>query len=236
MLPTDIAFGFLAGLLSCLSPEALLLFPLMVGAAGAPKRAGVVGGLAGAGLSLVLSGMVAVSLGASFGLDAIWLRRIVGGILLAHGLMLMSPKLSNRFSWFTGGAVGLSFERRPGLAVGGMFRQFLLALLVAANWLPKLTPLLARVSMMAADGRDVRLALGILFAFGVGAALPWILLGRMIRLSIGAPATEGMMGKAFLALSLFVVAGLSLSGFDQVVARTIDQALPQAARDLVMRY
>ena len=38
------------------------------------------------------------------------------------------------------------------------------------------------------------------------------------------------------ALSLFVVAGLSLSGFDQVVARTIDQALPQAARDLVMRY
>ena len=236
MLPIDIMHGFLAGLLSFLSPETLLLFPVMAGAAGATNRASVIGGLAGAGLSLVLSGMAAVTLGASFGLDAIWLRRIVGGLLVAHALILMSQKLSDRFSWFTGGASVLGFERRPGLAVGGVFRQFLLALLVAANWLPRLTPLLAGASMAAADGRDVSTALEILFAFGLGAALPWVVLGRFIRLVIGAQAAEGMMGKAFLALALLVVAGLGLSGFDQVMTRAIDQITPQDVRDLVVKY
>ena len=89
---------------------------------------------------------------------------------------------------------------------------------------------------VAADGRDVSLAWGVLFAFGLGAALPWILLGRLVRLVTGGAATEGMMGKAFLALSLFVVAGLGLSGFDQVLAQAIDQGLVQGARELATRY
>ena len=48
----DIAFGFLAGVVSCLTPQALLLLPLAFVAAGAVSRTNVIAPAFGLGFAL----------------------------------------------------------------------------------------------------------------------------------------------------------------------------------------
>ena len=230
MTPNDIGTGFLAGMLSFLSPEAWLLIPLLASAAGAAGRAGAVAAIVGMGCALALTGMV----GTSFNLEAVWLRRIVCGLLLLQGACLMSERLVERFSLFTGGARGFSTSADSN--AGSMFRQFLLAFLLGAHWLPRVGPVLGQASLMAADARNISLALEILFAFGVGAALPWIVLGRGIRMIIGDTAGGGMSGKRFLGLLLLAVGALGLSELDAVAIQTISPFFPSWARAMVIKY
>ena len=75
MKPFDAFLAVLGGVLSCLTPEALMLFPLFMAAAAAIDRISLVAIAAGLGLSLVLAGTLAVSVGTAFGFDAVWLRR-----------------------------------------------------------------------------------------------------------------------------------------------------------------
>ncbi len=230
MTPNDIGTGFLAGVLSFLSPEAWLLIPLLASAAGAAGRAGAVAAIVGMGCALALTGVA----GTSLNLEAVWLRRIVGGLLLLQGACLMSERLVERFSLLTGGARG--FSSSADSAVGSMFRQFLLALLLGAHWLPRVGPVLGQASVMAADARNISLALEILFAFGAGAALPWIVLGRGIRMVIGDTAGGGMSGKRFLGLLLLTVGALGLSGLDAVAIQTVSPFFPSWARAMVIKY
>ena len=239
MIPTDIGFGFLAGLLSLLTPETLFLLPLLPGAAGASSRAGVAACLVGAGAALVLSGLAAGWLGTTFGLDALWLRRGAGALLLVLGLLLLSGTLTRRFPFLTGGSGGPG-ERAARAWFGGMVRQFLLALLVGVVWLPRLTPLLGKATLTAAaETLNYALALEILFAFGIGAVLPWVLLGRIARLILGSlsdAAPAGMAGKRLLGLALVAVAGVSLSGADVAVIQALDALLPNWVGRLAMTY
>ena len=230
MTANDIGAGFLAGVLSFLSPEAWLLLPLLASAAGAAGRAGVGAAIIGMGCALALTGM----LGTSFNLEAVWLRRIVCGLLLLQGTCLMSESLVERFSLLTGGARG--FSSSADSTAGSMFRQFLLAFLLGAHWLPRVGPVLGQASVMAADARNISLALEILFAFGVGAALPWIVLGRGIRMIIGDTAGGGMSGKRFLGLLLLAVGALGLSELDAVAIQTISPFFPSWARAMVIKY
>lgn len=234
MTSADIGSGFLAGLLSCLSPESFLLLPLLTAAAGASGRAGVIAALAGSAISLVLTGMLAVSLGASLGLEAVWLRRLVCALLLAQGLILMSDRLTERFALFTGGSGG--FAGPVASVPGTLFRHCLLALLVGANWLPRVGPVLGQATLMAAEGRNVPLALQILLAFGAGAGLPWIMAGQAIRLIIGPSAATGMGGKSFLGFVLMIVGALGISGFDATLVQAVSPVFPGWARALVTKY
>ena len=91
MSAVDIVFGFLAGVVSCLTPEALLLLPLVLVAAGASSRVSMIAPAVGLGLSLVLTGIVAGSFG-MFGFDAFTLRRIVCAVLLLLSVTLRSEE------------------------------------------------------------------------------------------------------------------------------------------------
>ena len=233
----DILFGFLAGLVSCLTPDALLLFPLLPAAAGATGRDSLAASAAGLGLSLVLTGIAAGSFG-MFGLDAQSFRWIICAILLVLGFTLMSASLAERFSWLTGG-LGRVFENPGGGSPGRMFRQLLLALFVGANWLPIPGPTLGKASLLAADGRDSGLGYGILFAFGIGAAIAWIVVGRIFRLllrPVAAPVFDGMAGKRLLGLSLLIVAVLGGSGQFDILAHWLEGVSPAWMGKLAMTF
>ncbi len=233
----DILFGFLAGLVSCLTPHALLLFPLLLAAAGAPGRDSLAASASGLGLSLVLTGIAAGSF-AVFGLDAQSFRRIVCAILLVLGFTLMSASLVERFSWLTGGPDRV-FENPGERAPGRMARQLVLALFVGANWLPMPGPTLGKASLLAADARNSGLGFGILFGFGIGAALPWIAVGRTFRLLLRpvlAPVFDGMAGKRLLGLSLLVVAVLGGSGQFDLLAHWLDGVSPVWMRKLAITF
>src|ERR1700722_16445289 len=163
MTPIDLAFGFLAGIVSCLTPAALLLLPLALGAAGAADRASKIAPAVGLGLALVLTGIAAGSLGI-LGLDATSFRRIVCGLMVLLAIALMSVSMVDRFPRLTGGHDSV-FGASGAIQLGASFRLLLLALFVGANWLPLVGPTLGRASLMAADIWNSGLALAVLFAF-----------------------------------------------------------------------
>ena len=233
----DIAFGFLSGIVSFFTPEALTLLPLVLAAIAARGRAAVYTPVIGLGLALVLTSMLATAFGRATGQDAIWLRRILCGVAILLGTALVSRPLVERFSAFTGGAGG--FSGPAGGELGSVFRQILLSLLIGAIWIPKISPTLGKALMMAADGRDLGPALGTIFAFGAGAALPPIVIGRVSRRLLSAAAAgmlEGLAGKRVLGLALIVVAGLAVSGFDTQFSAWVDQISPAPLRRLHGAY
>ena len=233
----DILFGFLSGIVSCVTPEALLLFPLALGAAGAIDRKTTIAPAIALGLSLVLTGIAAGSLG-MFGFDARSFRRIICAVLMAQGIVLMSASLVERFPRLTGGRSG-AFGMRGGKFFGGPLRQVLLALFVGANWIPSPGLTLAKASLMAADWRNSGWGFVILFAFGIGAAVPWIVLGRVLRILVrpfAETVPDGMAGKRLLGLSLLVVAILGGSGLDAVMTHWLDGILPSWTRKLAMTF
>lgn len=233
----DILFGFLAGLVSCLTPEALLLLPLALAAAGAVGRKAVIAPAVGLGLSLLLTGIAAGSFG-MFGLDAQSFRRIVCAILIVQGIVLMSASLVERFPRLTGGS-GSVFQTPGGGPAGAVIRQVMLVLFVGANWLPSPGPTLVKASLLAADARNSGLGFGILFAFGIGAAIPWIVSGRIIRLllrPVMAGVFDGMAGQRLLGLSLLLVAILGGSGQFDILSHWLDGILPAWAHKLAMTF
>jgi cytochrome c biogenesis protein CcdA len=233
----DIALGWVAGVVSCLTPESLLLFPLVVGAAGASRRAGLVALSIGLGLAVVMSSALAGLLGTLLGLEAAWSRRFICALLILHGIMLMSGSFIARFPALTGGEPSL--HQKHAVFSGVSFRLFMLSLVVGANWKPILTPVVGRGFLMAADRENLALSLGILVAFGIGAALPWIVAGRIIRLAARPVVTglgDSIAGKRVLGLTLLVVGILGMTGQDVIVSKWIDARLPAWTRDVATRF
>ena len=237
MSAVDIVFGFLAGVVSCLTPEALLLLPLVLVAAGASSRVSMIAPAVGLGLSLVLTGIVAGSFG-MFGFDAFTLRRIVCAVLLLLSVTLMSASLAEQFSLFIGGH-GSGFTASDTVPRGGAFRLLLLAVVVGANWIPLPGPILGKASLMSADVLNSGAGLAILFAFGAGAAVPWIVLGRVLRLllrPVMGGLLRGMAGKRLLGLTLLVVAILGGSGLDLIMEHWLNGMLPDWTRKLALTF
>ncbi len=228
MTAADIMLGLLGGVLSCLTPETLLLLPLALAVAGGAGRANMLATAVGLGLSLVVTGLLAGSLGYGFGFEATLFRRIVCAVLVLQAIVLMSSALIGHYPMFTGGQ-GSMFDRSGVGSVGSSLRRLLLALFIGANWLPQIGPTLVKASLMAADIRNSGLALGVLFAFGVGAAIPWILLGCVLRFvlrRVAAGALDGMAGQRWLGLSLLVGGILGSTGMDVAMAHWLDPKLP----------
>lgn len=228
MTPTDIFLGLVGGVLSCLTPESLLLLPLALAVAGGAGRTNVIATAVGLGLSMILTGLLAGSLSHSFGFEATLFRRIVCAVLVLQAIGLMSAALSDHYPMFTGGR-GRIYDRAGAGSVGSSLRRLLLALFIGANWIPQIGPTLVKASLMAADIRNSGLALGVLFAFGVGAAIPWILLGGILRFLVrplGGGVLYGMAGRRILGLSLFAVAIIGSTGLDAAMTHWLAPKLP----------
>jgi cytochrome c-type biogenesis protein len=227
----DIALGFLAGIVSCVSPEALLLFPLIPASAGAEDRIGIVAIAIGSGLSMMLW------FAAGIGIEAVWLRRIICALLLLQGIALMNVSLVERFSLLTGGH-GRVFAT-PVSPLAHPFRMVLLGLFVGANWVPPLGPTLGKASLMAADARNAFMAFGVLFAFGVAASVPWIAVGRIVRFllrPVAAGRLEGMAGKRILGTTFVIVAILGITGLDVTLSHWMDVSLPPWTHKLATTF
>jgi cytochrome c-type biogenesis protein len=234
MTAADIVLGLLSGVLSCLTPETLLLLPLALAVAGGSGCANMIATALGLGLSLVVTGLLAGSLSPNFGFEAALFRRIVCAVLVLQGIALVSATLIDHYPTFTGGR-GSMFDRSGEASVGGPLRRLLLALFIGANWIPQIGPTMVKASLMAADIRNSGLALGVLFAFGIGAAIPWILLGRVLRFGL-IPFASGVLygaaGQRLLGISLFAVAIVGSTDLDLVLAHWLNPKLPSWAHRL----
>ena len=87
-----------AGGLSTLSPCVLPLVPILLTTAVAAHRFGPYALAGGLALSFTLVGVLVAGLGNELGFDQGPLREIAAGLLVVFGLVLLSPRLQERFA------------------------------------------------------------------------------------------------------------------------------------------
>jgi cytochrome c-type biogenesis protein len=240
MTPASLGFGFLAGLFSILSPCVLPLLPLVLAPAAAARRFGALALAAGLVVSFVGVGLFVATVGFAIGLDGDVFRALSAGLLGLVGLVLLSGGLERRFAVAAGGVANRANRLMASVTSSGLAGQFVLGLLLGAVWSPCVGPTLGAASLLAAQGRDLAQVSLVMLAFGLGAALPLLLVGLLSRVALarwrGRLVQAGRTGRLALGGSALAVAALILSGLDRTVETALVTASPAWLIDLTTRF
>jgi cytochrome c-type biogenesis protein len=234
------ALAFLAGVLSLLNPCTLPLVPIVLASAVDRHRYGPLALAAGLCLSFVAIGLFVALIGFSIGLDFTVFRTFGGLLLIGFGLLLLVPAAQARFALAAGPVANWSGQRLGGLDDRGLSGQFLVGLLLGAVWSPCVGPTLGAASLLAARGENLGQVVIAMVAFGIGAALPLMLIGSLSKAAIqrmrGQLLTIGQRGKALFGALLVVTGLLVISGLDKRVETALLELSPVWLTDLTTRY
>ena len=235
-----IGFGFLAGLLSTLSPCVLPLLPLVLGAAVAAHRWGMLALTAGLVVSFVGIGMFVATIGFAAGLDGDVFRTASAIMLGILGVVLLSSRLQARFAMATSGFGDAGNSLLSRLAPSGLGGQAIVGLVLGAIWSPCVGPTLGAASTLAAQGKDLGQVALVMIAFGLGAAVPLVVVGSLSREAMkrwrGRMMQAGSGGKYVLGGGALAVAALILTGWDHALEAALVAASPEWLVDLTTRY
>ena len=111
---------------------------------------------------------------------------------------------------------------------------------MGAVWSPCVGPTLGAASLLAAQGRDLPQVTVTMFTFGLGAAMPLLLLGllsheAMIRWRNQLILT-GQVTKIALGILFIAIGALVIFGFDKSVQTALVAASPQWLTDITTRF
>jgi cytochrome c biogenesis protein CcdA len=222
--------GFAAGTLSTLSPCVLSLAPILIASALSTHRMAVVALALGLGASFSGIGIFLATLGASLGFDERVFRNVAALLMILFGLVMLSARLQTMFSRATA-RFGSTGQRWLSKVRGGTLPgQFAIGLLVGVVWTPCVGPTLGAATTLASQGRNLVDVALLMIVFGVGAALPLVILGALSRASmtrwLGGLGSVARVGKAVFG-AIFVAFGvLALTGLDKVLETAILSASP----------
>ncbi len=235
-----VAFGFLAGMLSTLSPCVLPILPLVLGPAMATHRLGLLAIAAGLVASFVAIGLFVATIGFSIGVDGDVFRFISALLLAGLGVLLLSDALQQRFAITAGGLSNVGNRLLARFSPDGISGQFLLGLLLGAVWTPCTGPTLGAASVLASQRHDFGDVIAVMVAFGLGTAVPLLLIGLLSRQAMvrwrGRLLHAGKFGKAILGGAALVVSILILSGLDRRAETALVAASPAWLTDLTTRF
>ena len=233
-------FAFVAGTLTVLSPCVLPVLPMVLGAAAAQGRSGPVFLAFGLTLSFVAIGMFVALFGFAIGLDEGVFRQIAAVMMIAFGSVLAMPVLQTRLATAGGplsGWVNDRFAGPDGTNKGGPFG---LGLLMGAIWAPCVGPTLGAASVMAAQGKNLLEVTLTMMLFGIGSALPLLILGFLSREVLmrwrGKMLTLGGGMKSLLGVLLVLSGFLVLSGYDKLAEAFLVDASPDWLTELTTRF
>lgn len=232
--------ALLAGILTVLSPCVLPLLPLTLGAAASQGRAGPVYLAAGLTISFVAIGLFVAVVGYSIGLDEGVFRVIAAFTMIVVGLLLSVPLLQHQFALAAGPASNWINERWGVSGVSSPAGQFGLGALLGAVWAPCVGPTLGAASVLAAQGENLGEVALTMTMFGIGAALPLLLLGLLSRellLRWRGKMLSASGGLKTIMGVLLVAAGISIiAGVDKVVEAKLVELSPDWLTELTTRY
>ena len=237
---TGITFAGLAGMLSILSPCVLPLVPIVLSSAATKHRYGPAALAAGLAVSFVAVGLFVALVGFSLGLDLGVFRSVGAVIMILIGMVMVMPSLQARVA-LAAGPVGNWTERRfGGFNDSGWQGQFGVGLLLGTVWSPCVGPTLGAASLMAARGENLGQVIVTMLAFGIGAALPLLLLGTLSR-DVFNRSRERMLGtgkwlKGAFGVILVTIGLLILTGIDKQMEAALVEASPAWLTDLTTRF
>ncbi len=232
--------ALLAGILSTLSPCTIPLLPIVLGTALTQHRFGPVALAAGLALSFVVIGLFVATIGFSIGLDQGLFRMMAAAMLIAAGLVLMLPRLQAQVALAAGPAGNWISNRASGVSGSGLGGQFAVGLLLGAVWAPCVGPTLGAASLLAAKGENLAIVALTMAMFGLGAALPLLVLGTVSREALlrwrGRLMSAGQTGKLVMGAVLALAGLLIVSGLDKRLEAILVDASPAWLTELTTRF
>ncbi len=235
-----LALALLAGILSTLSPCVLPLLPIVLGAAIGEHRFGPAALAAGLALSFVAVGLFVATVGFAIGLDQDVFRYVAAALLIVIGGVLLVPRWQAQLAVAAGPISNWTQNRAGGFSTQGLSGQFAVGLLLGAVWSPCVGPTLGAASVLAARGENLGAVAATMLAFGIGAALPLLLLGLVSREALlrwrDRMLNAGKNGKMLMGALLIAVGVLIVSGLDKRLETLLVEASPVWLTNLTTRF
>ena len=236
----SIAAGFLAGVLSTLSPCVLPLLPLVLGAAASAHRWGALALAAGLAPSFTAVGLFVATVGFAIGFDGDVFRTASAVALGAVGLVLLSSPLQGRVAMAGSGMADAGNRLLTRMSPSGLGGQAVVGAMLGAVWSPCVGPTLGAASLLAARGSSLPAVAAVMLAFGFGAAAALLLVSTLSRSTMlrwrGRMMQAGATGKLVLGGCAVAVAALILTGLDRQAEAALVAASPDWLTDLTTRF
>jgi cytochrome c-type biogenesis protein len=235
-----IGLALVAGVLSILSPCVLPLLPIVLGTAQSEHRLGPVALACGLALSFTAIGLFVATIGFAIGLDTNVFRAISAILLIGIGMVLLVPRLQEQFAVAASPVGSWVDDRFGGFSGASLYGQFGLGLLLGAVWAPCVGPTLGAASLLAAKGENLGQVALTMLAFGIGAALPLMVLGFVSREAMmrwrGRLMEAGKGGKMLLGELLVAVGLLVATGIDKRLETFLVDISPDWLTQLTTQY
>ncbi len=232
--------ALVAGVLSTLSPCVLPLIPILIGSALMAHRFGAIALASGVALSFTVVGVAVAAAGSAIGLNQESLRVAGSVLLIVFGLILLLPVLQEKFSQATSRLSSSGQTALAGITLDGLWGQLLLGLLLGLVWSPCVGPTLGAAITLASQGENLLKVTGVMATFGLGAAIPLVVLGLVSRPLMmrfrGKLMETGKRGKQILGIVLLVLGIAVLSGTDKMFETWVLKLAPQWLVDLTTRF
>lgn len=213
----ELLFAFAAGLLTLLNPCVLPVLPIVLAASLQADRRGPLALAGGLSLSFVTVGLFVIVLGASVGIDQDMMTTAGAWLMVGFGLVMMIPRLNERFAMATAGIAGTMDGRMQGMDNAGLRGQFLGGVMLGAVWSPCIGPTLGGAISLAAQGQDIIWSGAIMTSFAIGVSTVMLALAFGAREVIGkrqnvlrwlSGKAKPILGVTFLCVGLGILFGL----------------------------
>lgn len=233
-------FGFLAGLLSTLSPCVLPVVPILIGSASNAHRHAPLALAGGLVLSYALVGTTLAWASVSLGMDTSNFRGMGAAILGLLGIVLLSGALQQRFASLTSGIGNAGNSLLSRIQLDGLTGQFVIGLVLGVVWSPCVGPTLGAAVVLASQGSNLVQAGSMMAIFGLGAALPLVALAYVSRGAMGHMRTKlvhaGKTGKIVLGVVMVALSIMILTGADKPIEAWLVEHSPDWLTRLTTRF
>ena len=232
--------GYLAGLLSTLSPCVLPLIPILIATAVSAHRYGAYALALGLTISFTAVGIFLATIGASLGIDQTVFRNFAAGALIVFGIILLSTKLQERFATATSGLSTVGDSLLSKVKLDGLGGQLVVGLFLGVIWSPCVGPTLGAATTLASQGKNLGSIAVLMAIFGLGAGTPLVVLGSLSRATMmkvrGKMFSAGKTGKYILGSILLLVGVAILTGLDKSFEAWAVSVSPEWLTNLTTRF
>ncbi len=232
--------AFLAGVLTILSPCVLPLLPIIFGAAANQNPRGPLALAGGLAIGFTAIGLFIATIGFNAGLDAGLFRTASALLLILFGIVLTVPAAQTAFQALLAPIGNWASARTGSVDPRGLWGQFGLGLLLGAVWSPCVGPTLGAAALLAAQGEQLHLVALTMALFGIGAAVPLLVIGTVGRQMLGrmrgSLALAGRKGKLLLGGGMLAAGLLVISGMDKGLEQWMLDHGPAILTELSTRF
>ncbi|MHB1291692.1 MAG: cytochrome c biogenesis protein DipZ [Sulfuricella sp.] len=235
----DIGLAFLEGLALIVSPCILPVLPLVLAASVEGGRRRPYGIIIGFVLAFSLFALASRQIVVALGIDLDIIKNASLVLLALFGLVLLSSKLSDKFSSLTQGAANFGNELAS-LGGEGLFSGVLIGALIGLVWTPCAGPILAAVLVQVIRQETDFAGNLIIVSFAIGAGVPMFIIaltGRKVMNKLGfltrhAEAVRRGFGVLILLSVAYIASGVDAQSLLTTRSTKVEQ---QPAGELVLR-